>query len=160
MEIKKGDTVVMLTGKDKGKKGTVVKASPADKKVVVEGLNMVVKHVKPRGANQPGGKMDQPAAVDVSNVMLVCPVCGMPTKVAHEKVDGKNVRKCKKCGAILDGKSATKKASAKKATAKKSKKAEEVPAEKTAPVTEQAEQTTEQAPKKAAKKATKKKQAE
>ena len=118
MEIKKGDTVVMLTGKDKGKKGAVVKASPADKKVVVENLNMVIKHVKPRGANQPGGKLDQPAAVDVSNVMLVCPVCGMPTKVAHDKVDGKNVRKCKKCGAVLDVK-ATKK-SGKKASVKKS----------------------------------------
>ena len=144
MEIKKGDTVVMLTGKDKGKKGTVVKASPADKKVVVEGLNMVVKHVKPRGANQPGGKMDQPAAVDVSNVMLVCPVCGEATKVAHEKAEGKNVRKCKKCGAVIDGKTAAKKATAKKATAKKSKKADEAPAE------------TSEAPKKAAKKATKK----
>ena len=144
MGIKKGDTVVMLTGKDKGKKGTVVKASPADKKVVVEGLNMVVKHVKPRGANQPGGKMDQPAAVDVSNVMLVCPVCGEATKVAHEKAEGKNVRKCKKCGAVIDGKTAAKKATAKKATAKKSKKADEAPAE------------TSEAPKKAAKKATKK----
>ena len=145
MEIKKGDTVVMLTGKDKGKKGTVLQASPADKKVVVENLNMVIKHVKPRGANQPGGKLDQPAAVDVSNVMLVCPECGMPTKVAHDKVDGKNVRKCKKCGALLDGKAAAKKATAKKATAKKTKKADaEAPAEQT------------EAPKKAAKKATKK----
>ena len=142
MEIKKGDTVVMLTGKDKGKKGTVVQARPADKKVVVEGLNMVTKHLKPRGANQPGGKVDQPAAVDVSNVMLVCPICGEPTKVAHEKADGKNVRKCKKCGAVLDGKGAAK---PKKAAAKKSKKAEEA----VAPTVE--------APKKAAKKATKKK---
>ena len=150
MEIKKGDTVVILTGKDKGKKGAVIKASPADKKVVVEGLNMVTKHVKPRGANQPGGKVEQPAAIDVSNVMLVCPVCGEATKVAHEKVDGKNVRKCKKCGAVIDGKTAQKKATAKKATAKKTKKVEEAPAEQAT------EQVTE-APKKAAKKATKKK---
>ncbi|HAE88455.1 MAG TPA: 50S ribosomal protein L24 [Clostridiales bacterium] len=152
MEIKKGDTVVILTGKDKGKKGAVIKASPADKKVVVEGLNMVTKHVKPRGANQPGGKVDQPAAIDVSNVMLVCPVCGKATKVAHEAQDGKNVRKCKKCGAVLDGKAvAPKKATAKKATAKKSvKKADaELPAEE-APATETA------APKKAVRKTTKK----
>ena len=149
MEIKKGDTVVILTGKDKGKKGAVVMAYPADKKVVVEGLNMVTKHVKPRGANQPGGKMDQPAAIDVSNVMLVCPICGAATKVAHEKADGKNVRKCKKCGAILDGKSATKKTAEKKATAKKStKKAAEAPVE--------GEATESKAPKKTAKKATKK----
>ena len=152
MEIKKGDTVVILTGKDKGKKGAVIKASPADKKVVVEGLNMVTKHVKPRGANQPGGKVDQPAAIDVSNVMLVCPVCGKATKVAHEKADGKNVRKCKKCGAVLDGKAVAKKATAtKKATAKKSvKKADaELPVEE-APATEKP------APKKAVRKTTKK----
>ena len=151
MEIKKGDTVVILTGKDKGKKGAVIKASPADKKVVVEGLNMVVKHVKPRGANQPGGKVDQPAAIDVSNVMLVCPECGAPTKVAHEKVGKKNIRKCKKCGALLDGKTAQKKTTAKKATAKKSvKKADaELPVEE-APATEKA------APKKTVRKTAKK----
>ena len=155
MEIKKGDTVVMLTGKDKGKKGAVIKASPADKKVVVEGLNMVTKHVKPRGANQPGGKVDQPAAIDVSNVMLVCPVCGKATKVAHEIADGKNVRKCKKCGAVLDGKAVQKKATAKKATAKKSvKKADaELPVEE-APATEKP------APKKAVRKTAAKKSAE
>lgn len=155
MEIKKGDTVVILTGKDKGKKGAVIKASPADKKVVVEGLNMVTKHVKPRGANQPGGKVDQPAAIDVSNVMLVCPVCGKATKVAHEKADGKNVRKCKKCGAVLDGKAVQKKATAKKATAKKSvKKADaELPVEE-APATEKP------APKKAVRKTAAKKSAE
>ena len=152
MEIKKGDNVVVLTGKDKGKKGAVVKAYPADNKVVIDGINMVVKHMKPRGANQPGGKIDQPAAIDASNVMIVCPECGKATRIAHEKVDGKNVRKCKKCGANLDVK-ATKKATAKKATAKKTvKKTEEaaLPAEE-APVTETA-------PKKktAVKKATKK----
>ena len=155
MEIKKGDTVVILTGKDKGKKGAVIKASPADKKVVVEGLNMVTKHVKPRGANQPGGKVDQPAAIDVSNVMLVCPVCGKATKVAHEIADGKNVRKCKKCGAVLDGKAVQKKATAKKATAKKSvKKADaELPVE-------EASATEKPAPKKAVRKTAAKKSAE
>ena len=152
MEIKKGENVVVLTGKDKGKKGAVIKAYPAENKVVVEGINMVVKHMKPRGANQPGGKVDQPAAIDVSNVMIVCPECGKATRVAHDKADGKNVRKCKKCGASLDVK-ATKKATAKKASAKKSvKKTEEaaLPAEEAT--------TTETAPKKktAVKKATKK----
>ena len=152
MEIKKGDNVVVLTGKDKGKKGAVIKAYPAENKVVVEGINMVVKHMKPRGANQPGGKVDQPAAIDVSNVMIVCPECGKATRVAHDKADGKNVRKCKKCGASLDVK-ATKKVTAKKASAKKSvKKTEEaaLPAEEAT--------ATETAPKKktAVKKATKK----
>ncbi len=151
MEIKKGDTVVILTGKDKGKKGAVIKASPADKKVVVEGLNMVTKHMKPRSANQPGGKVEQPAAIDASNVMIVCPVCGQPTKIAHEKVEGKNLRKCKKCGAILEAKAAVKK-TAKKATAKKST---QKAAEEALPQAEEA--VVESTPKRktAAKKATK-----
>ena len=154
MEIKKGDNVVVLTGKDKGKKAAVIKAYPADKKVVLEGLNMVTKHVKPRGANQPGGKVEQPAAIDVSNVMLVCPECGKATKVAHEKVDGKNVRKCKKCGAIIDAK-ASKKAPVKKATAKKSTKKA---AEAELPASEETVSETTAAPKKktAVKKTTKK----
>ena len=149
MEIKKGDNVVVLTGKDKGKKAAVIKAYPADNKVVLEGLNMVTKHVKARSAQQPGGKVEQPAAIDASNVMIVCPACGKATKVAHDKVDGKNVRKCKKCGASLDQK-ATKK-TAKKSSVKKSvKKAEE-----DLPATEEA--VTETAPKKTAvKKSTKK----
>lgn len=146
MEIKKGDSVVVLTGKDKGKKAAVIKAYPADNKVVLEGLNMVTKHVKARSAQQPGGKVEQPAAIDASNVMLVCPSCGKATKVAHEKVDGKNVRKCKKCGAVIDTKAAPKKATAKKATAKK--------ATKEAEAVETTEQTvTATATKKATKKA-------
>jgi large subunit ribosomal protein L24 len=153
MEIKKGDNVVVLTGKDKGKKAAVIKAYPADNKVVLEGLNMVTKHVKPRGANQPGGKVEQPAAIDVSNVMLICPECGKPTRIAHEKVDGKNVRKCKKCGAVIGAKTA-KKATAKKSTAKKSVKKV---AEDELPKTEEAVSEETVAPKKApVKKATKK----
>ncbi|MBO4473200.1 MAG: 50S ribosomal protein L24 [Clostridia bacterium] len=116
MEIKKGDNVVVLTGKDKGKKGVVIEAHPADNRVVVEGVNLVVKHMKPRGANQPGGKVNRPAAIDVSNVMIVCPECGNATKIAHERVDNKNLRKCKKCGALLDVKAAKK--AAKKSTKK------------------------------------------
>jgi len=152
MEIKKGDKVVVLAGKDKGKEAKVIKAYPADKKVVLEGVNMVVKHLKARAANQPGGKVDQPAAIDVSNVMIICPECGKPTRIAHEKADGKNVRICKKCGASLDQK-ASKKNGAKKTSVKKSvKKA----AEEDLPKTEEA--ATETAPKKktAVKKTTKK----
>lgn len=131
MEIKKGDNVVVLTGKDKGKKAAVIKAYPSENRVVLDGLNMVTKHVKARSANQPGGKVSQPAALDASNVMLVCPSCGKATRLAHDKVDGKNVRKCKKCGAVIDTKDAPKKASAKK-TAKKAAKKTEASAE-TAP---------------------------
>ena len=150
MEIKKGDTVVVISGEEKGKKATVIKSNPSKHKVVLEGVNMVTKHMKPRGANQPGGKVEQPAPIDVSNVMLVCPECGKATKVAHDKVEGKNVRKCKKCGAVIDTKAAPKKATAKKA--KKSVTKSEEPAAEA--VTEE----TETAPKakKATKKATKK----
>ena len=121
MEIKKGDNVVVITGEEKGKKATVIKVIPAKNRVVLDGLNMVTKHVKARGANQPGGKNKQPAPIDASNVMLVCPECGAATKVAHVKADGKNVRKCKKCGAIIDVKAAPKKATAAKKTVKKPK---------------------------------------
>ena len=140
MEIKKGDNVVVISGEEKGKKATVIKAYPEKRRVVLEGVNMVTKHVKARSANQPGGKMEQPAAMDVSNVMLVCPVCGEPTKVAHDKVDGKNVRKCKKCGAVIDAKAAPK-----KATAKKAKKSVKKSEEEALPATEEA--VTEEAPK-------------
>ena len=159
MEIKKGDNVVVISGDEKGKKAVVAQVIPAKNKVVLDGLNMVTKHMKARSANQPGGKMQQPAPMDASNVMLVCPICGEATKVAHEKVDGKNVRKCKKCGAVIDVKAAApKKATAKKATAKKSvKKSEEtevVPESETA-VTEEAPK----AKKTATKRATSKKAA-
>jgi len=149
MEIKKGDTVVVISGEEKGKKATVIKAYPSKHKVVLEGVNLVTKHMKPRGANQPGGKVEQPAPMDVSNVMLVCPECGKATKVAHDKADGKNVRKCKKCGAVIDVKEAPKKATAKKA--KKSVKKSEEPAAEA--VAETVAEETETAPK--AKKATK-----
>jgi len=147
MEIKKGDNVVVISGEEKGKKASVIKAYPSKNKVVLEGVNMVTKHMKARGANQPGGKVQQPAPIDASNVMLVCPECGQPTRVAHDKVDGKNVRKCKKCGAVIDVKAAQK-----KATAKKTKKSVKKSTEEALPATEEA--VTEPAPK--AKKATKK----
>jgi len=153
MEIKKGDNVVVISGEEKGKKASVIKTYPDKHRVVLEGVNMVTKHVKARSANQPGGKVEQPAPIDVSNVMLVCPVCGQPTRVAHAKADGKNVRTCKKCGAVIDVKAAPK-----KATAKKTKKAVKKSTEEEAlPTTEEAvvgAPVTEEAPK--AKKATRK----
>ena len=93
LKIKKGDTVHMLSGKDRGKQGRVVDARPRDGKVIVENLNMMKKHQKPRpirdanrmGGTQiaPGGIIDIPAAVSVSNVMLVCPTCKLPTRVGY-----------------------------------------------------------------------------
>ena len=98
MYVKKGDTVEVLSGKDRGKRGTVLRAKPAEGKVVVEGVAMVKKAVRPTQQNQQGGIISQEAAIDVSNVNLVCPKCGKRTRVGHKK-DGKNkLRVCKKCG--------------------------------------------------------------
>ena len=98
MSIKKGDKVEVLSGKDRGKQGVVLRAIPKAGKVVVEGVAIVKKAVKPTQANQQGGIVSQEAAIDASNVNLVCPECGKRTRVGHEK-DGKNkMRICKKCG--------------------------------------------------------------
>lgn len=98
MYIKKGDKVEVLSGKDRGKQGVVLRAKPAEGKVVVEGVAVVKKAVKPNAANQQGGIVSQEAAIDASNVNLLCPECGKRTRVGHEK-DGKNkLRICKKCG--------------------------------------------------------------
>ncbi len=121
MNVKKGDNVIVLAGQDKGKKGTVISASPKTQTVRVEGVNVVTKHVKPRGPQNPGGIMKEPGNIHVSNVQVICPDCGKPTRVAHAIVDGKKARVCKHCGASLDkqAKAAVKKD---KKVAKKAKK--------------------------------------
>ena len=89
MNVKKGDQVEVLSGKDKGARGEVLRALPSEGKVVVEGVAIVK-----------GGIVEKPAAIDVSNVALVCPSCGKATRVGHEvNAEGKKVRVCKKCGA-------------------------------------------------------------
>ena len=102
MNIKKNDTVIVLSGKDKGKKGKVLEAMPASGKVIVEGVNMVTKHVKPRRAGEPGGIVSAEGAMYAAKVMLVCPSCGKPTRVAHKVLaDGTKTRACKKCNATF-----------------------------------------------------------
>lgn len=101
MNVKKGDKVVVLSGKDKGKEGEILRALPAEGKVVVEGVAVVKKAVRPTAQNQQGGFVEKEAAIDASNVMLVCPKCGKPTRVAAKVEDGKKVRVCKKCGATM-----------------------------------------------------------
>ena len=99
MKIKKGDTVEVISGKDKGKRGVVLRAIPSEQKVVVEGVAVAKKAVKPNQQNQQGGIVSQEMPIDASNVNLVCPECGKRTRVGH-KADGKNkLRVCKKCGA-------------------------------------------------------------
>lgn len=99
MNVKKGDQVEVLSGKDKGKRGEVIVALPSEGKVVVRGVAVVKKAQRPTQTNQQGGIVEKEAAVDVSNVALVCPTCGKATRVGHAEEDGKKVRVCKKCGA-------------------------------------------------------------
>ena len=98
MNVKKGDQVEVLSGKDKGKRGEVIVALPSEGKVVVRGVAVVKKAQRPTQANQQGGIVEKEAAIDVSNVALVCPTCGKATRVGHAEEDGKKVRVCKKCG--------------------------------------------------------------
>lgn len=110
MFVKTGDTVMVMAGDDKGKSGKVQKVFPETGRIIVEKVNMVKKHQKPRGQGMPGGIIDKEAPIHASNVMIVCPSCGKPTRVGHKFVDGegkasrRKVRVCKndKCGAIID----------------------------------------------------------
>ena len=94
VHVKSGDTVVVINGKNRGKQGKVLEVSPKEGKVIVEGINMVTKHVKPRKMGEPGGLIDVESALYASKVQLVCPKCGEATRVGHK--DSKRV--CKKCG--------------------------------------------------------------
>lgn len=102
MNIKTGDTVVILTGdknKDRGKTGKVLEVSPKEGKVIVEGLNMVSKHVKPKKAGDPSGIVKAESAIYACKVQVICPKCKKPTRIGHKiYADGKKDRCCKKCG--------------------------------------------------------------
>jgi large subunit ribosomal protein L24 len=118
MRVRKGDLVHILSGKDRGKQGRVIDARPKDKKVIVENLNLVKRHTKPRPIQNtsrmgtagmtPGGVIEKPAPVHVGNVMVVCPVCNRPTRVGMKEREDhgalKKVRVCKRvdCGEELD----------------------------------------------------------
>lgn len=102
MTIKNGDTVYVITGKDKGKTGKVSAVYSDKNKVLVENVNIVTKHKKPKSQQDKGGIVKKSAPIDASNVMVVCPVCNKATRIAHKEIDGKKARVCKKCGASLD----------------------------------------------------------
>lgn len=133
LNIRKDDTVEVLVGKKegegavKGKRGKVIKVDADSGKVMVQGLNLVKRHTRPKNAQTPGGIMEKPRMIDISNVALVCPSCGKTTRVNHKAVENKDgkvkfVRCCHKCGAVIEVKAdkSTKKKTTRK-TAKKSK---------------------------------------
>lgn len=102
MSIKKGDTVIVLSGKDKGKQGKVGRVLPKERKVVVEKVNIVSRHTKPRQQGEEGGILKKEAPIYACKVMRVCPKCNKPTRSAHKLLaDGKKVCVCKKCGAEI-----------------------------------------------------------
>ena len=130
LKVKKGDTVLVIAGKDKDKRAKVLAVSPEKNRVVVEGVNIVSKCKKARSAQEKSTIQKIEAPIDASNVMVVCPKCDKATRVAHQVVDGKKVRVCKHCGEVLDvkvekeTKKAVKEAKKPAKTTKKSTKAD------------------------------------
>jgi large subunit ribosomal protein L24 len=110
MKIKKGDKVKILAGKDKGKTGKVLQIFESANKVSIEGLNLLIKHMRPRRKGEKGQRIEFPAPLDLSNVILVCPACDRPTRVGYKYIEvvkneikqKKKVRVCKKCKQIID----------------------------------------------------------
>ncbi|MGD9901135.1 MAG: 50S ribosomal protein L24 [Spirochaetales bacterium] len=159
LNVKKGDNVLVIAGKEKGQTGKVLTVNPQDKNVTVAGLNIVHRHTKPRKTDEKGGIVKKEGNIDVSNVQVVCAACGKATRVAHKMIEGKKVRVCKKCGAILDiaekkvAKTATKKATSTTKVAEKEEKAVKKVATK-ATTTKTTKATTKSAPKKEAVKKT------
>ncbi len=102
MHVKTGDTVKVISGKDKGKQGKILRCVPSKERVVVEKVNLVKKAMRPTQANPSGGIATMEAPIAVSNVMLVCPKCNEPSRVSHKREGGKMVRVCKKCGKDID----------------------------------------------------------
>lgn len=103
MHVKKGDTVIVIAGKDKGKKGRVLAAYPKKDRVLIEGINLVKKHARPSQANPQGGIVTQEAPIHVSNVSLIDPKSGKPTRIGYKVLDnGTKVRIAKKSGEVID----------------------------------------------------------
>ena len=101
MSIRKDDTVIVLSGKDKGKQGKVLAVMPKDGKVIVEKVNVISRHQKPRKQGEEGGIIKREAPIYACKVMTVCPKCNKATRVAHKVEGGKKVRVCKHCGAEI-----------------------------------------------------------
>ncbi len=103
LSIKRDDNVLVVTGKNKGKRGRVISVIPKKQKVVVDGVNVQKKHMKPNSQNQQGGIIEKSAPLYTSNVMLVCPKCDKPTRIGNTVLeDGRKLRSCKKCKEVMD----------------------------------------------------------
>src|SRR6185312_16935643 len=104
VQIRKNDSVIVIGGKERGKTGKVLRVMPDKDAVVIERLNMVKRHTKPRGPQQPGGIVEKEAAIHASNIMILCDKCNAPVRVGHKTLaDGKKIRICRRCNEALDG---------------------------------------------------------
>lgn len=97
MKIKKNDTVLIISGKDRNRKGKVIEAFPQEGKVIVEGINIRKKHVKPKKSGEKGQLIESPSSITVSNVKIICPKCGKATRLGYKRTEKVKVRICKKC---------------------------------------------------------------
>ena len=101
MKVKKGDSILIISGKDKGRTGKIIKALPKELKILVEGINLKKKHVRPKREGEKGQVVEIPAAMDMSNVKLICPKCGKATRVGYATEKDIKNRICKKCKQII-----------------------------------------------------------
>jgi large subunit ribosomal protein L24 len=103
VQIRKNDSVIVIGGKERGKTGKVLRVVPDKDAVIIERLNMVKRHTKPRGPQQPGGIVEKEAAIHASNIMILCDKCNAPVRVGHKILaDGKKIRICRRCNEALD----------------------------------------------------------
>jgi large subunit ribosomal protein L24 len=103
MKIRKNDTVLIIKGKERGKKGKVRKALPKKNKIIIDGLNMIKRHSRTSGQARQAGIIELEAPLDVANVMIICNKCGKPSRIGHRFLgDGRKVRECRSCGEVID----------------------------------------------------------
>jgi large subunit ribosomal protein L24 len=101
--IRKNDTVMVITGRERGKTGKVLRVIREDNRVIIERLHMVKRHQKPRGQQSPGGVVEKEASIDLSNVMIMCERCNAPARIGSRRLDdGSGVRTCRRCGEAID----------------------------------------------------------
>lgn len=103
LSLKKNDLAIVLSGKEKGKKGRIITVMPSKERVIIENMNIIKKHMKPNRQNTQGGIISKEGSLHISNVMLVCPKCNKPTRISNAVIDNqKKLRMCKKCKEVID----------------------------------------------------------
>jgi len=103
LQVKKGDKVLVTAGKDKGKKGKILRSFPSNDRVLVEGANIVKKHTRPTQKSPQGGIVEKPGSIHVSSIQLICPHCDQPTRIGSKRSkEGKRIRVCRKCDGEID----------------------------------------------------------